>query len=496
MITLDNVRISKLVVTSLFSGDTVFIEEMLQNAQRAGAKSIWFDTDGKVLSIRNDGPVCSDLTVVTQMGTTGWDLPDENPFGLGFFSLAAMCQRVVVRSGINSLMIDFDELKKGNLDCDIKNTCAPVKGFRVDCYEVTIRNYILEYELKRACLFSPLKVHLDGQLLRTDCQFGDLSLGDFHAKFGNGYIGASIDSYATECDLAYGIHVYNKGRYVANLNLPYVCGILHDPPVDLRAPDRKAIIRNARYEAFEKTLREAIRTLDFDHKYGRFASEYFTDDELRSRFKFRIIGCKKTLDEFIGPSSPVSVESGTISGKTSVPLLVGTYQTISNLNMEKVTWCDEDFALNNGHIIEGLIEMGYQVIICPTPRLEHLFNGVLHARQGRELLAHTLKAEDVSIEDGPEAEMSLWVENLTGAQIMFSKMNCRALCYHGNVVLSRPLKYDRLIPNLIERAADLGHELAHIGGRLDNTVSHLRTAEDYTTSLLAEIAKYEQATVD
>ncbi|PKP94699.1 MAG: ATP-binding protein [Alphaproteobacteria bacterium HGW-Alphaproteobacteria-16] len=91
-------------VTRLFNGTvTDVLNELFQNARRAGATQIIVDTAGRdgtyVLSIRDDGVGIADPASLLALGDSGWNsaiMAREDPAGMGVFSLAG--QNVTVRS--------------------------------------------------------------------------------------------------------------------------------------------------------------------------------------------------------------------------------------------------------------------------------------------------------------------------------------------------------------------------------------------------------------
>jgi len=74
----------------VFSGEAIWIRELLQNARRAGASRIRLLTDRSDLydlRVDDDGCGIADLQALLTLGGSGWNpevIERENPFGLGF----------------------------------------------------------------------------------------------------------------------------------------------------------------------------------------------------------------------------------------------------------------------------------------------------------------------------------------------------------------------------------------------------------------------------
>lgn len=91
-------------VTRLFNGTVGdVLNELLQNARRAGATNVAIETldlaGHPTLAIRDDGVGITDPAVLISLGRSGWDEPiqtREDPAGMGVFSLAG--RRVEIRS--------------------------------------------------------------------------------------------------------------------------------------------------------------------------------------------------------------------------------------------------------------------------------------------------------------------------------------------------------------------------------------------------------------
>ncbi|NKE71296.1 hypothetical protein [Candidatus Manganitrophus noduliformans] len=88
----------------VFSGDRIWIRELLQNARRAGATRINIHTDRSdpnYFRIDDNGSGIADFQSLLTLGGSGWEpevIERENPFGLGFYAALYAAVTVEIRS--------------------------------------------------------------------------------------------------------------------------------------------------------------------------------------------------------------------------------------------------------------------------------------------------------------------------------------------------------------------------------------------------------------
>jgi len=86
-----------------FTNATNVINELMQNARRAGATQVEIDfaPETKTLTVRDDGCGIGDYQTLFTLAESGWDaetIENEMPFGLGFLSALFSCQNLEVES--------------------------------------------------------------------------------------------------------------------------------------------------------------------------------------------------------------------------------------------------------------------------------------------------------------------------------------------------------------------------------------------------------------
>jgi len=104
----------------VFSGERIWIRELLQNGRRAGAARIDLFTDRSdpnYLMIADNGSGIADFQALLTMGRSGWQpeiIEKENPFGLGFYAALYAAVTVEIRSRGQRLLLNTERVLAGD----------------------------------------------------------------------------------------------------------------------------------------------------------------------------------------------------------------------------------------------------------------------------------------------------------------------------------------------------------------------------------------------
>ncbi len=115
------------LLADAFTGRRTFVNELLQNARRAGATKIVVHSEKNLLNVLDDGCGISDFQKLLTICESGWSadvVEHDQPYGVGFLSAILASKSFVVVSGGKMLTANVDELLAGK-PADIDTGFAP-----------------------------------------------------------------------------------------------------------------------------------------------------------------------------------------------------------------------------------------------------------------------------------------------------------------------------------------------------------------------------------
>lgn len=293
----------KLLRQSTFKDRLAFIDENVQNAQRAKATEIKIHTDWmrKTVTFLNNGAVLDDFQKLFSIAESGWDddtVKNENPFGMGFFSNISVSDKIMVHSGNQVATLDINAMiHRNELDIEVSHTDNFVDGFELILYNFDFSD-IRESEIEERCALLGAYVHT----LDVICNDVVMERKTLTQTDGSPYsISVEEDSFigwiALSTSFISGLNIFYKGRLVKTLEMYYVKGDLHisDKALNLTAPDRKDIIKDYKLDAFTQTVKmyveevaemAAISTLKNKEKYIDAVNWYVSATRIASKMTF------------------------------------------------------------------------------------------------------------------------------------------------------------------------------------------------------------------
>ncbi|PYY28174.1 hypothetical protein [Paenibacillus illinoisensis] len=260
----------KLLRQSTFKDKLSFLDEDIQNAQRAKATEVRVEIDyySNKVTIENNGQTLTNPQALFSIAESEWDediQKSESPFGMGFFSNITVSDRIEVLTGNNHIIFNVKEMIQNNkTDIEVNELDNPYAGFKLilnnfDFTEVQpslIRERIelLGKYIHELDIYCDNKLQPKKNLTDTD-----------GSVFSNVIETDSIQGWlALNSGFSQDLKVFYKGRLVTKLDTYYyVKGDLHinDKTLNLTSPDRKDIVRDDKYYAFLREVSKYTKEL-------------------------------------------------------------------------------------------------------------------------------------------------------------------------------------------------------------------------------------------
>lgn len=261
----------RLLRQSTFKDVFCFLDEDIQNAQRAKAKNVYVDIGSNKITISNDGGVLTNPQCLFSIAESGWDnevKETENPFGMGFFSNITVSNYIEVFSGDKHIIFDVDKMINTN---DTNIFVEQLEDEYTDGFKLVLNNFNFDmagkYDIRERVAMlgkyiQELNVYCDGELQeKRDLTEGDDSIFQIKVEENDcsGWIALAGNYWFGD-----NLNIFYKGRLVKKLeNTPYIVGDLHisDKTLNLTSPDRKDIIKDSKYYAFREKIKEYVKLL-------------------------------------------------------------------------------------------------------------------------------------------------------------------------------------------------------------------------------------------
>lgn len=260
--------------SNTYSDRYTWVDELIQNCQRAGATHIDVDVDEyeKTVTVSDNGIGCDDPQILFDKSSSGWNeeiTTNESPFGEGFFSTMLAADTVTVKSKGFTAIFDVNKMFEENRTDVIEiHQNKKQSGFIVTLSD--LRDNICTWQIidrfkeigkyikSPTMTINGERVHYEGLNPKTENPF----IRKVDNEFFKGWIrphawqNGDWDDAMIKC-FAFGRHIKDSKDYSG------VFGVLNFKPnaVDLRCPDRKEFIFNEKYEAMCQALREEIEKM-------------------------------------------------------------------------------------------------------------------------------------------------------------------------------------------------------------------------------------------
>ena len=273
-------KINKILNGKVFSNPLTFITELFQNATRARAKNVIVQVIDDKITFSDDGVGLKNPECLLTFDYSEWDSTNEG-FGLGFWSVIGIpnIKGIIVKSNKYQINIDIEKLKITS-ETDVIMLDEKMKGFSVEIksdYISENKDTIIESIIEEGAL-------LDIDLIVNDEYIDKKDLlsevdGEFVKQYNNRLFSAALTvSPRAVTDSEF----YYENRFVdKNYYSQYISGVilLKQGSVDLREPDRKTLVYNAKREKLMNKIDEVVidlykNFLNDIHEDGTKLNEY------------------------------------------------------------------------------------------------------------------------------------------------------------------------------------------------------------------------------
>lgn len=261
----------RLLRQSTFKDILCFLDEDVQNAQRAKATEVRITIDrieDKVI-IENNGKVLENPQALFSIAESEWDedvVKQENPFGMGFFSNITVSNLIQVHTGNKIITFDVENMiATNNTEINVAETDDYYDGFKLTLnnfsFDVVYTWNIKERVEMLGKYIHELDIYCDGELQeKKDLTTGDNSTYQFSIEDNPDFKGW----VALGNNYSYGdnISIFYKGRLVSKLEgFPYLKGDIHvsDKALNLTSPDRKDIIKDTKFLEFKAMVKKYVQ---------------------------------------------------------------------------------------------------------------------------------------------------------------------------------------------------------------------------------------------
>lgn len=277
-------KLRKIQNGDVFDSPIVWVTELMQNSYRAKAKNVKFFVKDNMVTVIDDGVGAKSPKSILTLDYSDWESTDEG-FGIGFWSVLAIPElsRVIVVSKDWIANINVSSLfTNGYPEADVDTNTTMVSGFGVRLFSPWFRenqNLIIN-EIRRVGETQPYNVYINDTLVpKRDITEGVTS--EYTRRIENNKASAVIGVTTKNWNTPTLYYERREIGHLPALELNGITGIIELKPkaLNLKEPDRKAVVKNKKYESFVKMIHdEAVKMyLNFletatDEKITEYAS--------------------------------------------------------------------------------------------------------------------------------------------------------------------------------------------------------------------------------
>lgn len=258
-------KLRKIQNGDVFDSPYVWVTELMQNSYRAKAKNVQFHIDGNTVTVVDDGVGSISPKSILTLDYSDWESTDEG-FGLGFWSVLAIpdLHHVRVVSKNWTALINVVSLfATGVPEADVETDSVSIQGFGVRLVSEWFngnRGSIVD-EIKKVGETQPYNVYINDVLIRKRDITSDVN-SEYRRVIENNKVSAVIGVTTNNWRSPTLYYERREIGHLSALEMNGITGIIELKPkaLNLKEPDRKAVVKNNKYDSFVKMIHdEAVK---------------------------------------------------------------------------------------------------------------------------------------------------------------------------------------------------------------------------------------------
>jgi hypothetical protein len=258
-------KLRKIQNGDVFDSPYVWITELMQNSYRARAKNVQFKIEGNVVAVVDDGVGSKSPKSILTLDYSDWESTDEG-FGLGFWSVLAIPKlaHVTVVSKNWSALINITNLfATGVPEADVETDNGSIGGFGVRLISEWFSEHrgSITDEIRKVGETQPYNVYINDVLIRKRDITSDVN-SEYRRVIENNKVSAVIGVTTNNWRSPTLYYERREIGHLSALEMNGITGIIELKPkaLNLKEPDRKAVVKNNKYDSFVKMIHdEAVK---------------------------------------------------------------------------------------------------------------------------------------------------------------------------------------------------------------------------------------------
>lgn len=264
-------KIKKMINGTVFSSETVFVKEFLQNAQRAKATVVDIFVDNSTIVFKDNGKGCKKPHTLFTLDLSDWSSTKEG-FGIGFWSCLAIkgLTSIKVRSYNWEAQVFTEDLLNDNLNVQLEKDLDIIEGFEIKLYieELSYSKRVdIEEEVANVAKYLDFSTFYNYIEVEKVDIFSSVKKGDYFKEIENKFFKALLCIESSQYSRQGFTTLFYDKREVCNIyDIGYIYGAIEVKKnmIDLKEPDRTSYIWNHKYDKFIKVLEKEVKLMYID----------------------------------------------------------------------------------------------------------------------------------------------------------------------------------------------------------------------------------------